>query len=73
MRCGKRRASRACEIHPEDAAARGIADGQMVRVFNDRGSFRARAGWGETVKPGVVVTRASGGASTRRTASTATR
>jgi anaerobic selenocysteine-containing dehydrogenase len=43
------------EIHPSDAAARGIADGQMVTVFNDRGRFRARAVVGETVKPGVVV------------------
>jgi anaerobic selenocysteine-containing dehydrogenase len=44
------------EMHPADAAARGIADGQAVRVFNDRGSFRAKAAVGESVKPGVVVT-----------------
>ena len=25
-------------IHPDDAAARGIVDGQMVRVFNERGA-----------------------------------
>src|SRR5213076_592439 len=25
------------ELHPDDAAARGIADRQWVRVFNDRG------------------------------------
>ena len=25
-------------IHSADAAARGIADGQLVRVFNDRGA-----------------------------------
>lgn len=43
------------EIHPLDAAARGIADGQGVTVWNDRGRFRARAVVGETVKPGVVV------------------
>jgi anaerobic selenocysteine-containing dehydrogenase len=43
------------EIHPDDAAARGIAAGQWVRVFNDRGAFQARAVVGETVKPGVVV------------------
>ena len=24
-------------MHPDDAAARGIADGDMLRVFNDRG------------------------------------
>jgi anaerobic selenocysteine-containing dehydrogenase len=44
------------ELHPEDAAARGIADRQWVRVFNDRGGFRARALVGATVKRGVVVT-----------------
>jgi anaerobic selenocysteine-containing dehydrogenase len=44
------------EMHPADAAARGIADGRPVRVFNGRGEFRAKAVVGETVKPGVVVT-----------------
>jgi anaerobic selenocysteine-containing dehydrogenase len=29
------------EMHPDDAAARGIADGGLVRVFNDRGAFEA--------------------------------
>ena len=43
------------EIHPTDATARGIADGQTVSVFNARGRFRAKAVVGETVKPGVVV------------------
>ena len=43
------------EMHPADAAARGIANGQSVTVFNDRGRFRAKAVVGETVKPGVVV------------------
>lgn len=42
-------------IHPTDAAKRAIADGDPVRVFNNRGSFRAKAVVGETVKPGVVV------------------
>ena len=28
-----------------------------MRIFNDRGSFRARAIVGESVKPGVVVTQ----------------
>ncbi len=44
------------EIHPLDAAPRHIVDGQRVRIFNDRGSFHARAIVGETVKRGVVVT-----------------
>ena len=30
------------EMHADDAAARGIADGAMVRVFNDRGSYRCK-------------------------------
>jgi anaerobic selenocysteine-containing dehydrogenase len=45
------------EIHPADAAKRGIRDGQTVRVHNDRGSFQAKAIVGETVKPGVVVSQ----------------
>jgi anaerobic selenocysteine-containing dehydrogenase len=44
-------------IHPEDAASRGIADGASVRIYNDRGSFRAKARVGETVKRGVVVSQ----------------
>jgi anaerobic selenocysteine-containing dehydrogenase len=43
------------EMHPADAAPRGIATGQLVRVFNARGQFVARAAVGDTVKPGVVV------------------
>jgi anaerobic selenocysteine-containing dehydrogenase len=47
------------EIHPTDAAKRGIADGQLVTVFNGRGRFRAKAVVGELVKPGVVVSLGS--------------
>lgn len=43
------------EIHPADAASRNIQPGQWTRVFNDRGSYRARALVGESVRPGVVV------------------
>jgi len=42
-------------IHPRDAAARGIADGQMVRTFNDRGAFLAVARVSDDARPGVVV------------------
>jgi len=42
-------------VHPEDAAKRGVADGQLVRVFNDRGSFQAVAQVRDGVPPGVVV------------------
>ncbi|VTR98643.1 molybdopterin-containing oxidoreductase family protein [Tuwongella immobilis] len=43
------------EIHPEDAEARGIQEGMMVRIFNDRGRFQAKAQIGDRVKRGVVV------------------
>ena len=36
---------------------RAIEDGQTVRVFNERGSFQARAVVGDSVKPGVVVSQ----------------
>jgi len=42
-------------IHPDDAGPRGIADGAMARVFNDRGSFLARARVSDAARPGVVV------------------
>jgi anaerobic selenocysteine-containing dehydrogenase len=42
-------------INPEDAARRGIAESQPVRVFNQRGSFVARAIISAAVQPGVVV------------------
>ena len=43
------------EIHPQDAAARQIADGTTVRVFNDRGSYHCKAQVSERARPGVVV------------------
>jgi anaerobic selenocysteine-containing dehydrogenase len=42
-------------IHARDASARGIADGENVRIFNDRGSFTATARVGERAREGVVV------------------
>jgi anaerobic selenocysteine-containing dehydrogenase len=42
------------EIHPADAAARGIADGALVRVFNDRGDYHCRARVTSAARPGVV-------------------
>jgi anaerobic selenocysteine-containing dehydrogenase len=43
------------EIHPGDAAARGIGHGDRVVVFNDRGSLRLKARVTERARPGVVV------------------
>jgi anaerobic selenocysteine-containing dehydrogenase len=42
-------------LHPEDARSRGIAEGDQVRVFNDRGSFLARALVSEAARPGLAV------------------
>lgn len=42
------------EIHAADALARGIADGSIVRLFNDRGSYRCRAKLSTRARPGVV-------------------
>jgi anaerobic selenocysteine-containing dehydrogenase len=43
------------EIHPADAAARSIADGDTVVLENGRGSVRLRAVVTDAVRPGVVV------------------
>lgn len=42
-------------LHPSDAAARGISDGDLVRLFNDRGQCLAGAKVTDDVRPGVVV------------------
>ncbi len=41
-------------IHPRDAAARGIADGDIVRLWNDRGACLAGAVLSEALRPGVA-------------------
>jgi biotin/methionine sulfoxide reductase len=42
-------------IHPDDAAARAIADGDVVRLFNDRGACLAGARVSGAVRPGVII------------------
>ncbi|HVD02091.1 MAG TPA: molybdopterin dinucleotide binding domain-containing protein [Candidatus Dormibacteraeota bacterium] len=39
----------------KDAARRGIADGEVVRVHNDRGSLTVRARVGDRVRTGVCA------------------
>ncbi len=41
-------------IHPQDAAVRGIADGDIVRLYNDRGACLAGAVLSDALRPGVV-------------------
>ena len=43
------------DIHPVDAAARAIGDGDAVRISNARGAFLAKARVSERVRPGVVA------------------
>ena len=42
------------EIHADDAAPRGIVDGQLVRVFNDRGEYHCKARISPRARAGVV-------------------
>ena len=43
------------DIHPADAAARAIADGDAVRTYNGRGSFLTKARVSDRVRRGVVA------------------
>ena len=42
------------EIHADDAQARGIASGDVVKVFNDRGEYHCKAKVSDRARPGVV-------------------
>ena len=41
-------------MHADDAAARGVVDGAMVWVFNDRGRYQCKAEVSARARPGVV-------------------
>jgi biotin/methionine sulfoxide reductase len=41
-------------LHPSDAAVRGLRDGDLVRIFNDRGACLAGLAVDEAVRPGVA-------------------
>lgn len=42
------------EIHADDALARGISSGDVVKVFNDRGEYHCKAKVSRRARPGVV-------------------
>jgi anaerobic selenocysteine-containing dehydrogenase len=42
------------EMHDTDARSRGIADGDVVRVFNARGAYHCKARISPRARPGVV-------------------
>ncbi len=53
-RAGKVRGREPVLINPQDAASRGITDGSVVRLFNDRGAVLAGAVVSPDIRPGVV-------------------
>ena len=42
-------------MHPDDAAARGLSDGDEVRIFNALGEVRCSLQVGAWIRPGTVV------------------
>lgn len=51
------RTSQRIEMHPTDAESRGVVDGELVRVFNDRGSLELTAMLNSSLPAGVVAGR----------------
>lgn len=41
-------------MHPDDAAARDITEGSVVKVFNQRGAILAGARISDQIRPGVI-------------------
>jgi biotin/methionine sulfoxide reductase len=50
----KLRGREVARLHPIDAAARGIADGDIIKLFNQRGACLAAAHVTEDIRAGVV-------------------
>jgi biotin/methionine sulfoxide reductase len=44
----------AARMNPEDARARGIRDGDLIRIFNERGSCLAAAILSADLRPGII-------------------
>jgi molybdopterin guanine dinucleotide-containing S/N-oxide reductase-like protein len=53
----ERRTSQKVEMHPVDAQSRGIAEGDRVRIFNDRGTLQLTAILNDKLPAGVVAAR----------------
>lgn len=51
----KREGAPCAVLHPADASARGLQDGQVVRLRNDRGSVSLQLRVLDEVQPGVVL------------------
>lgn len=50
----KHRGREVASMHPDDAATRGIGDGDVIRLFNARGACLAAVRLSDGVKPGVI-------------------
>ena len=50
----KHRGREVARLHPDDAAARGIAEGDIIRLFNARGACLAAAHLTDGIRPGVI-------------------
>ena len=48
-------------IHPQDAEARGIKDGDIIKLYNDRGAVLGVAKITERIRPGVIHSYTSSG------------
>ncbi len=42
-------------VHPADARARDVADGDIVSVFNDRGQMKIECRLDDAIRPGCVL------------------
>ena len=51
----KRAGPRRVTLNPGDAAARDLRDGDVARIFNDRGSFEAEVAVSDIARPGVAA------------------
>ena len=51
-----RRAAPTIWLHPDDAAMRGLVDGDTVRCHNDRGAWTAALAVSDATRPGVCFT-----------------
>lgn len=52
--CAESADAETVEVHPTDAEARGVADGDIVKVWNGRGAVTLRAKVTDAVRPGVL-------------------
>jgi biotin/methionine sulfoxide reductase len=50
----KHRGREVARLHPADAAARGLAEGDIIKLFNERGACLAAVHVTENIRPGVV-------------------